>query len=127
MRTILYPLQVVTGGGRARGFRVEKYLPWENLLELQAKTEVWDAIECLYRRLAAAYDHFYEVCGFLSPLMTELIGELRRSYADSYLISQAYTPAYNPISSNIAKAYADVDYSDAYTLLWNLNVTTEDR
>jgi hypothetical protein len=126
MKPILYPARIMTGGGRGKGFKVVKYLPWENLRELQAKPHVWNGISCLYERLAAAYDHFYETCGFLSPLMTALIEE-RKSYAASYPTSafQTYAQAYTPGRSDIAEAYTHIDYSETYALLSNQSKSAE--
>jgi len=58
MKPILYPAQIVTGGGRAKGFRVVKYLPWSTLPTFR-QTDVWNSLLGLYNRLGAAYDHFY--------------------------------------------------------------------
>ena len=96
MKQILYPVQIVTGGGRAKGFHVEEYIPWEALPKLQ-QTDIWPSLLCLYTRLASAYDHFYEVLGFLSPEISKILHELQKSYADAY--------GANPIH----------DYSYAYT------------
>jgi len=120
MNPILYPVQIVTGGGRAKGFKVLKYLPWSTLPKIR-QTEVWNSLLCLYERLGTAYDHFYEVLGFLSPKMKTLLQELQRSYADSYRISpfSEYAQAYAPSKSlqDIVEPYCQDDYPEAYTHL----------
>jgi len=117
MRPILYPVQIVTGGGRAKGFRVAKYLPWSTLPTLK-QTVVWDSLLCLYNRLATAYDEFYRVLGFLSPKMKTLLQELQRSYAHSYGTSPfpEYAGVYTltEVSQDIAEPYREDDYPEAY-------------
>jgi len=121
MNSILYPVQIVTGGGRAKGFRVEKYLPWSTLPNLR-QTNVWNSILCLYNRLGAAYDFFYETLGFLSPKIRTLIERLQRSYSGSYLRSPF--PEYEKIymstgSLQYTEPYLQDDYPEAYALLIN--------
>lgn len=117
MRPFLYPVQIVTGGGRAKGFRVAKYLPWSTLPTLK-QTVVWDSLLCLYNRLATAYDEFYRVLGFLSPKMKTLLQELQGSYAHSYGTSPfpEYAGVYAPTeaSQDIAEPYREDDYPEAY-------------
>lgn len=120
MKPILYPVQIVTGGGRAKGFRVVKYLPWSTLPTLR-QTEVWNSLLCLYNRLGAAYDHFYRVLGFLSPKMKTLLQELQRSYAHSYRTSpfSEYARLYASMQSlqDIVEPYTQDDYPEAYAHL----------
>jgi hypothetical protein len=120
LNPVLYPAQIVTGGGRGSGFKALQYVPWSMLPTLK-QTSAWDSLLVLYDRLAASYDRFYGACGFLSPRMTALIEELRKSYTDSYLTSPfpPYTQTYPHTCSDIAEAYADTDYSEAYALLLN--------
>jgi len=126
LKPILFPLGIAGSLGRARGFATLERLPWSALPTLQS-TEAWNSIQNLYGRLAAAYDHFYETCGFLSPMMTALMEELRKSYADSYLPNTfpAYAQPYSSAGSDIAEAYATVDYSETYALLSNQSQFTE--
>jgi hypothetical protein len=120
MAPIAYPAQIVTGGGRAKGFTVEKYLPWSTLPTLK-QTDAWNSLLCLYDRLGAAYDHFYQVLGFLSPEVKKLLQELRGSYADAYRTDTfpEYATAYAPtgLSEDITEPYSRADYPDAYAHL----------
>jgi len=120
MEPILHPVQLVTGGGRARGFAVVRYLPWSMLPTLR-QTVLWNNLLCLYQRLGAAYDHFYEVLGFLSPKMKMLLQELQKSYSDSYRISPflEYARVYASTQSlhDIVEPYNEVDYPEAYAHL----------
>lgn len=122
MKPILYPVQVVTGGGRAKGFRVAKYLPWSTLPTLR-QTDVWTSLLCLYNRLAAAYDHFYQVLGFLSPKMRALL-QLQKSYANAYRMSPfpGYARVYGSTGSSqdIVEAYPvpEDDYPQVYVHLF---------
>ena len=122
MEIIAYPVQIVTGGGRAKGFRVEKYLPWSTLPALK-QTSAWDSLLCLYDRLGAAYDHFYQVLGFLSPEISKIIQELQKSYAHAYQTNpfSEYTRAYASTQTlpDIAEPYTDDDYSGVYAHLLN--------
>ena len=115
MRAIAYPLQIVTGGGRAKGFRVVEYLPWSRLKSF-ARTEAWNSILCLYNRLGAAYDLFYETLGFMSPKMKMLF---QSSYAAAYQPNpfENYADAYGAasISQDIVDSYTKDDISDAYS------------
>ena len=114
---IIYPLQLVTGGGRAKGFTVLDYLPWTKLPDMK-QTEAWNSILCLYNRLSAAYDNFYAFLGFLSPKMKTLLQELNKSYASPYIMEPFadYTPSY--IQANpLAEPYSTPDYSEAYRAL----------
>lgn len=117
MESILYPVQIVTGGGRAKGFRVVEYLPWSTLPTFK-QTGVWNSLLCLYDRLGAAYDHFYQVLGFLSPKMKMLLQELEKNYAASYRTSPfpEYAEAYaSPeTSQDIVEPYREDDYPEAY-------------
>jgi hypothetical protein len=117
MKPIAYPVQVVTGGGRARGFTVAKYLPWPILPTLK-QTDAWNSLLCLYNRLGAAYDHFYQVVGWLSPEVKRLLQESQSSYVEAYRTNpfQDYAKVYaTKISSeNIAEPYSEPDYPDAY-------------
>lgn len=120
MQPIQYPAQIVTGGGRAKGFTVVKYLPWSTLPTLR-QTDLWNSLLCLYNRLGAAYDRFYQVLGFLSPKMKTLLEELQRSYAASYRTSPfpEYARVYASMESlqNIAQPCCEDDYPEAYTRL----------
>jgi hypothetical protein len=119
IKPIDYPLQIVTGGGRAKGFRTEKYLPWSSLPHF-ANTKTWNSLLNLYSRLAAAYDHFYQELGFLSPGMQKLIKQLQRSYTTAYLTDPLpqYTEAYISKQPNdIVEAYSKTSYPRAYTHL----------
>ena len=120
MKPILYPVQIVTGGGRAKGFKVVKYLPWSTLPTFKNK-DVWNSLLCLYNRLGAAYDRFYEVLGFLSPKMKTLLQQLQRTYADSYRTSpfREYARVYAQIGSlqDIVEPYCEDDYPEAYSHL----------
>jgi len=119
MNPILYPAQIVTGGGRARGFKVAEYLPWSALPQLN-RTYVGSSIRSLYSRLAAAYDRFYEVLGFMSPKMRMLLQVHQRSYANSYRTTYLdnYAKAFNLDSSPaITESYDEDDYSKAYSHL----------
>lgn len=122
MKPILYPVQIVTGGGRAKGFKVVKYLPWPILPTLK-HTDVWNSLLCLYNRLGAAYDNFYQVLGFLSPKMKTLIQELQRSYVNSYRTSpfSEYARIYASMESlqDITEPYTQDDYPEAYAHLLN--------
>lgn len=117
MKPIIYPVQIVSGGGRAKGFKVVKYLPWPLLATLR-QTDAWVSVLCLYERLGSAYDRFYEVLGFLSPEMKKLVQELQRPYGGSYSSSlfpdygQVYSPADS--SQKMADAYSDSNYSKVY-------------
>jgi hypothetical protein len=117
LKPILYPVQVVTGGGRAKGFRVEKYLPWTTLPTLK-QTNTWNSLLCLYGRLATAYDHFYQVLGFLSPEMQKMLQELQKPYSSAYQTSPFadYPGAYTTTESSmdVADAYQESSYADAY-------------
>jgi hypothetical protein len=119
MKPIIYPIQIVTGGGRAKGFTVEQYLPWATLPTLN-QTNAWNSLLCLYNRLGAAYDHFYQVLGWLSPEVKRLLQE-SRSYADAYRTNplQDYAKAYATTMSpeNIAEPYCKADYPAAYAHL----------
>ncbi|MGD0495780.1 MAG: hypothetical protein ABSB28_07030 [Candidatus Bathyarchaeia archaeon] len=120
MKPILYPVQVVTGGGRARGFRVEKYLPWTTLPALK-QTNAWNSLLYLYGRLADAYDHFYQVLGFLSPEMCRILQEFQKPYSDAYRTnpSPEYSQAFASKDSphDIVEPYGDADYPEAYAHL----------
>jgi len=111
---ITYPVQVVAGGGRARGFKVVRYLPYAMLPTLR-QTEVWTSILCLYDRLAASYDSYFEVLGFLSPKMKLLLQELR-PYENPYMIETShYCAVYSQPSPDIIAPYrVTSDYSQAY-------------
>lgn len=117
MKPIVYPVQIVSGGGRAKGFKVMKYLPWSTLATLQ-QTDAWVSVLCLYERLGSAYDRFYETLGFLSPQMKKLLQELQRPYGGSYSTSQFpdYSNVYSTtdLSEKVTDAYPDVDYSGVY-------------
>jgi len=119
MEPILYPVQIVTGGGRAKGFTVAEYLQWSTLPTLR-QTEVWNSLLCLYNRLGAAYDHFYQVLGFLSPEIRKLL-ETQKPYADAYRTNsfQDYAKVYAPTESpiDIVEPYCEVDYPETYSHL----------
>lgn len=129
MEPILYPVQIVTGGGRAKGFRVVKYLPWSTLPKLR-QTDLWNSLLCLYNRLGAAYDRFYEVLGLLSPKMKTLLQKLQRTYTDSYRTSpfQEYARVYasSQLLPDIVEPYCEDNYANslAYTRLLINPVTT---
>jgi len=116
---ILYPLAIVTGGGRARGFKIVKYLPWSALPSLK-DTAVETSLQCLYSRLSTAYDFFYETLGFLSPRMKALLRALQGSYPTSYQTSpyENYHKAFTltDSTSDIAESYGDDDYPSAYAV-----------
>lgn len=115
-----FPAQIVTGGGRAKGFKVVKYLPWSTLPTLK-QTDAWNSLLCLYNRLGAAYDHFYQVLGFLSPKIKTLLQQLQRSYVDSYRTSplSEYVRVYASMGSlhDIVAPYGEDDYPEAYAHL----------
>jgi len=73
---VRFPGQIVTGGGRARGFHVIDYVPWSQIVKLKAQPDVWRALNCEYLRLSSAYDNFHHYLGFLSPSMSEVIDSL---------------------------------------------------
>lgn len=121
MKPIIYPVQVVTGGGRAKGFKVAEYLPWSSLPALK-QTDAWNSLLCLYNRLGAAYDHFYQVLGFLSPEISKILQELQKSYANAYGTNpiQDYPQTYAKTpQSDIAETYIEDNYSGAYAHLLN--------
>lgn len=121
VKPIRYPVQIVTGGGRAKGFKVVEYLPWSTLPALM-KSNLYNSLQCVYDRLAAASDKFYETLGFLSPRMKLLIEELQKSYPDSYIISpfQNYARTY-AVQQDITDAYAKQDdYSKVYSYLLSI-------
>ncbi len=117
MSAIVYPLQIVTGGGRAKGFKVEKYLPWSTLPKLR-QTNAWNSLLCLYNRLGAAYDQYYLTLGFLSPEIKKILQALQGSYPDAYRTSkfQEYAHAYASTqpAQDIVDAYSAFDYPEAY-------------
>jgi hypothetical protein len=120
MKPITFPVQIVTGGGRAKGFRVAEYLPWSMLPTLK-QTLAWNSVLSLYDRLGAAYDHFYQELGFLSPEISRILRELQKSYADAYEANSIhdYSYAYTKTRSlpDIAESYIEDDYSKAYAYL----------
>jgi hypothetical protein len=120
MKPIDYPVQIVTGGGRARGFKVEQYLQWATLPSLK-QTAAWKSILCLYDRLGAAYDNFYKVLGFLSPEIEALLEGLQKSYASAYLNdrTQGYASTYSSPKSPdaIAETFSEDGYPEAYANL----------
>jgi hypothetical protein len=75
---IQYPAQLVTGGGRARGFQVAEYIPWSGILSFKENPDLWRALNCEYVRLSSAYDNFHHYLGFLSPSMSEVIDSLNQ-------------------------------------------------
>jgi hypothetical protein len=117
MQPITYPVAIMSGGGRRKGFTVEQYLPWTSLPTLKL-TGAWNSLQCLYDRLGSAYDHFYEILGFLSPEIKKLLQEGERSYAHAYRTDplSEYAHAYTPTQSlqDIAEPYDEADYSGAY-------------
>lgn len=120
MEHIAYPAAIMSGGGRAKGFTVEQYLPWTTLPTLR-RTNAWNSLLCLYDRLGTAYDHFYQILGFLSPEIKKLLQESQRSYVNAYRINPfpEYTQAYasaQPLQ-DIAEPYSEADYSGAYAHL----------
>ena len=122
IKPIIYPVQIVSGGGRAKGFSVEKYLPWSTLPTLK-QTNAWNSLLCLYERLGAAYDNFYHVLGFLSPEIGKIIQELQKSYAHVYQANPPsdYARAYASAQTlpDISEPYIEHDYSGAYAHLLN--------
>jgi hypothetical protein len=124
LRPIVYPLQVVTGGGRARGFKTLEYLPWTSLPTL-TQTSIWNNLLCLCARLATAYDNFFKILGFTSPEMQRLL-QAARSYTEAYRPNSLsdYAVVYAPPRSidafveayddDYAKTYADVHSSQLY-------------
>lgn len=75
---IEHPLQLVTGGGRAKGFHVMRYIPWSELPTFRQNPEVWTAVNSEYLRLSFAYDRFYTTLGFLSPEVNSIIESLEK-------------------------------------------------
>jgi len=120
---ITYPVQLVTGGGRARGFNAVRYLPWSALPTLR-QTGIWTGLLCLYNRLGAAYDNFYEVLGLSSPKMKTLLQKLR-SYEDTYQIGPShYSALYARTPPDIAESYCvNLDYPETYESLLTPPVT----
>lgn len=120
MRSIVYPVQIVTGGGRAKGFRVAQYMPWPSLPTLKG-TNAWESILCLYDRLGAAYDNFYQVLGFLSPEIKALLEGLQKPYTSAYLSdrTQGYASTYSSPKSPdaIAETFTEDNYPEAYANL----------
>lgn len=114
MKPITYPLQIVTGGGYAKGFRTVKYLPWSSLPSFVG-TKAWTNIICFYDRLSTVYDRFYETLGFLSPKMRTL---LQAAYPLAYKPNslENYPTVYSPTNEDqdMVKSYIDDDISDAY-------------
>lgn len=74
---IAYPIQVVTGGGRAKGFKVARRIGWASLPSLDPSSDLMQAVNCEYSRLAEAYDNFHFYLGYLSPAMKALTDSLR--------------------------------------------------
>ena len=120
MKQIVYPVQIVTGGGRAKGFKVVEYLLWSILPSLK-ETDIWNSLLYLYNRLGAAYDQFYEVLGFLSPKMRVLLQRLQRKYTDSYQANplREYARVYSStqLLPDIVEPYCECDYPEAYSHL----------
>jgi hypothetical protein len=119
MKPILYPARIMTGGGRARGFKVVRQLPWKDLAELRTDTSLWSSVQSLYTRLAYGFDMFFLHLGYLSPGMVKLLQKAQSSYADIYLtntvadIGQAYSPV--DLSENTS---GWSDYSEVYRSLF---------
>jgi hypothetical protein len=114
---IAYPIQIVTGGGRAQGFRTLEYLPWSTLKTL-VQTDAGKSLANLYARLAASYDSFYETLGWHSPRMRALLKAMQGCYTDSYRRSpfENYHLTFGKSNSaDIVEAYTDADGSRAYT------------
>lgn len=115
LQPILYPVQLVTGGGRAKGFKTVKYIPWTSLPTL-TQTAIWNNLLCLYTRLATAYDNFFKILGFTSPEMQRLL-QAARSYTEAYRPNSLsdYAVLYAPPRSmdTFAEAYGD-DYATTY-------------
>jgi len=81
------------------------------------QTDVWNSLLCLYNRLGAAYDNFYEVLGFLSPKMKSFLQGLQHSYEDCYRIEPSHYSALYAKSLDMAEPYhVDSDYPEAYLL-----------
>jgi len=74
---ITHPAQLVTGGGRAKGFQVAERIAWADLRSLDPTSDLMHAINCEYWRLAQAFDNFHFHLGYLSPAMKDLIDSLR--------------------------------------------------
>lgn len=127
LRPIDFPFQIVTGGGRASGFKVQQYLPWSGLPAMK-KTEAWNSVLSIYGRPSAAYDNYYDFLGFLSPRMRALLQQYK-PYAEIYGVTS--TPEYSDVYSNatpndFAESYNHIDYTDAYArLLLNGGVNFE--
>jgi hypothetical protein len=120
LKPIIYPVQIMTGGGRGKGFTVEKHLPWSVLPTLK-QTSAWNSLLSLYARLAAAYDQFYLELGFLSPEIQKLIKQLQKSYTDAYQTNPLlqYTETYAPKQpDDIVEAYNKNNYPKAYAHLF---------
>jgi hypothetical protein len=78
LEPVRFPAKTVTGGGRAKGFHVERYVPWSEISRLKEQPDVWRGLNCEYLRLSSAYDNFYYYLGFLSPSMSETIASLNQ-------------------------------------------------
>jgi hypothetical protein len=74
--TIRSPAQIVTGGGRGKGFHVVRYIPWSDVATLKEQPDVWRALYSEHIRLASAFDNFHLYLGFLSPRMRQIIDSL---------------------------------------------------
>lgn len=128
MKPILYPVQLFSSLGRAKGFKIQEYLPWSALPTLK-QTSAWNSLLSLYGRLSLGYDHFYQELGFLSPEMQKLINQLQKSYADAYRTNplSEYTEAYAPkLPNDIVEPYSKADYPAAYAHLL-INPTSGDK
>lgn len=122
LNPVLYPAQIVTGGGRGSGFKALQYLPW-SMLPMLKQTNAWNSLLVLYDRLAASYDNFFASLGFLSPKIKDILQGRQNSYANAYVGSVSdYVTAYKPVSSDIVDAYRQSDYPQAYA---NLQVSEE--
>jgi hypothetical protein len=76
IQPIRYPAQIVTGGGRARGFHVIGQISWTDVAKLKMNPQIWQALNCEYIRLGSAYDNFYDYLGYLSPRMQDVTNAL---------------------------------------------------
>jgi hypothetical protein len=95
-------------------------MPWPSLPTLKG-TNAWKSILCLYDRLGAAYDNFYQVLGFLSPEIKALLEGLQKPYTSAYLSdrTQGYASAYPSLKSpdTIAETFGEDGYPEAYAHL----------
>ena len=118
-KPIDYPAQIVSGGGRAKGFKVLKYMSWATLPTLR-HTDAFPSILNMYAKLGTAYDHFYEVFGFLSPQIRALLSASQKPYTHAYPANRfsEYSRTYaSEKTLNIGEPYSGEDYSKVFQQL----------